>query len=108
MIYRLSLADDLPRLTVPVRLDVFATRDLPKGRGKRLVSTGVAWQGWNADPVMEHALSRLRGQGSFYWPGAVRALAAARSMMATDDTVHQIKLETISGREIGRLWRQAC
>ncbi len=95
----LQLVDDLPSLLVPARLDVFAERQI--GRKRR----GVGWQGWNPDPIMEDRMARLHGAGSFYWPNAVRAYVAARSMMRYDSTIRQIKMETISGREIARVYR---
>jgi hypothetical protein len=100
---RFYLTDDLPRLTGAVRMDVFATRTI--GRGKRARLQGAAWQGWNPDPALETAHARLPGAGSFYWHGAIQAAAAARRMLRDDPTIHQIKLETISGREIGRFYR---
>jgi hypothetical protein len=65
----------------------------------------AGWQAWNSDPVMEHRTARLKGAGSFYWQGAVKALAEARRIIDSAPSVHQIKIETISGREIGRLYR---
>lgn len=100
---RFYLTDDVPRLTGAVRMDVFATRTVRRGR--RTVTQGVGWHGWNADPALERAHARLPGSGSFYWHGAVQAYAAARRMLRDDPTIHQIKLETISGREIGRFYR---
>lgn len=103
---RFYLADDgnrSPRLTGLVRLDIFATRTIRKG--KRDIVQGVGWQGWNPDPRLETACVRLPGSGSFYWQGAVKALMAAREMMAADTTIHQVKIETISGVEVGRAYR---
>ena len=102
---RLSLADALPSLLVPTRFAVFATVDLPVGRSKKTRPTGVAWDGWNDDPMMERRMARLRGAGSFYWPNALTAYRAARRTMREDARVSQIKIETISGREVGRIWR---
>lgn len=104
---RFNAADDVPALNVPVRMTVFAQRTATVGRGKRARTEvrGVAWQGWNADAAMEQRMARLRGAGSFYWPGALRALVAARAAMRADRSVAQIKLETIGGREIGRLYQ---
>lgn len=97
--------DTAPRLTGLVRLDVFASVEQP-ARGKRKARTvGVGWQGWNSDARMEQVCARLVGSGSFYWQGAISAFAAARRAMADDPRVHQIKLETINGVEIGRLYR---
>ncbi len=95
------------RLTVPVRLNVFATveRIVGKGKRQRTVAQGVAWQGWNADARMETQMSRLQGAGSFYWQGAIQAWHAAKRIMESDPRVHQIGLETISGRGIGRMYR---
>jgi hypothetical protein len=36
---------------------------------------------------------------------AIRVLVAAKAAMRADPSIHQIKLETISGQEIGRLYR---
>ena len=104
MTTQLVISDDLPRLTGPCRMTVFATRDVPVGKRGGVKRVGVGWYGWNADPVMEAAMSRLPGQGSFYWPGALAAYVAAKAMLRTDTRIHQIKLETISGREIGRIY----
>lgn len=104
---RFYLADDesrQPRLTGPIRMVVFSTR--MAGQGKRRRNLGCAcWQAWNADPRMEMAMARLRGSGSFYWFGAITALVAAERMLRDDPQIHQIKLETISGVEIGRWYR---
>lgn len=107
---RLQLDDALPSLLVPVRLMVFATVDTVKGKGRKAktVAQTIAWQGWNPDPDMESAMARLTGAGSFYWPNAIRAWHAARQMLTSDPRVHQIQIETISGREIGRLYRRAA
>ena len=105
MTTRMYLADELPSLLVPTRLTVFAERDVPKGRKGKLTRASVAWQGWNADPAMESRMARLAGSGSFYWPCAWQAYCAARQMFAADPTIHQIAVETISGREVARLYR---
>ena len=97
------LNDNLPRLTVPCRMAVFAERDVPVGKRGKVKRVGVGWQGWNVDPIMEAAMSRLPGQGSFYWPGALAAYHAAKAMLRADASIHQIKLE-IGGQEIGRLY----
>lgn len=99
----LRLDDPLPSLLVPVRLDVFATREITRRGRTRTVS--CAWQAWNTDPIMEGRMARLAGSGSFYWPNAIRAYIAARDIMTMDARVHQIKIETISGREIGRIYK---
>lgn len=107
---RLSLENDgpVPSLTVPVRLWAFATRETVKRKGRKLqtITDRIAWQGWNPDPVMADHMARLPGSGSFYWSGAIRAFVAGRQMLRDDPTVDQIKIETISGREIGRLYRR--
>lgn len=102
---RTYLADTLPSLLVPARMNVFAAREVPKGRKGKTVLAHVGWRGWNADARMEETMARLPGSGSFYWPGAWRAYRAARQMMKTDSTIHQIAIETISGYEIARLYR---
>ena len=101
---RLYLNDDLPRLTGRCRMDVFAMRNVPVGKRGKVKRVSVGWHGWNTDPAMEAAMSRLPGQGSFYWPGALAAYHAAKALLQADTSIHQIKLETISGREIGRLY----
>ncbi len=100
---RLSLADELPTLLAPTRLTVFAQRTV--GRGKKAAVRGVAWQGWNADATMEARMARLQGGGSFYWPNALRAYFAACDMMRADATITQVKVETISGAEVARIYR---
>ena len=101
---RFCLSDKTPTLLTPTRITLFADRQVR--RGKRTVSQGVAWQGWNADAAMESRMARLAGSGSFYRPGALRAYSAARAMMRADATVRQVKIETISGREVGRLYAE--
>ena len=96
-------ADELPGLLVPMRMNVFGTRTVLKRR--KPVEVGVGWQGWNASPTMEQRMARLPGSGSFYWHGAIQAVTAAKSMMTADPTIHQIAIETISGRPVGRLYR---
>jgi hypothetical protein len=105
---RLILADTLPGLLVPARMTVFGTVIRPGRRYKRFTELQylqAGWNGWNPDPGMETAMARLPGSGSFYWPSAWRLYLAARRLMITDPTVRQIKLETISGREIARIYR---
>lgn len=99
--------ESLPTLLAPTRLDVFATRDIVKGKGKRAKTSqqSIGYQGWNPDAMMEHRMARLEGSGSFYWPNAIMAHRAAKQMMTADSSIHQIKIETISGREIGRMYR---
>lgn len=107
MRFYLESDQPLPRLTAECRIDVFATHETTVGKGKRqrTVTRGVGWQGWNPCPSQEQKHARLTGSGSFYWPGALSAYAAARQMMRTDATIHQVKIETIGGREIGRIYR---
>jgi hypothetical protein len=104
---RFYRSDDPHTLLAPTRMDVFATRERTIGKGKRAktVAQGVGYQAWNDCPKMESAMARLQGAGSFYWPNAWRAYQAAKRILASDASVHQIKIETISGREIGRLYR---
>jgi len=101
---RLSLADTLPSLLAPVRFTAFADRPVRLGRRQPAV-TGVAWQGWNPDAVMEGRIARLPGAGSFYWPCAWRGYLAARALMRADASVRQVTIETIGGREVARLYR---
>jgi len=87
--------------SVPCRVVVFA--DQRVGRRVR----GVAWQAHNADRRMERAMGRLRGSGSFYWASPRKAWRRARVALR-EPGVRQVKVETISGREVGRLWRAAA
>lgn len=99
---RLILDDEPTRYTALVRLDIFATVErTTKCKTQRC---GVAWQAFNPDDSVAAELGRP-GFGSFYWRGAVQAFAAAQRIMLSDPRVQQIKLETISGRPIGRLYR---
>jgi|GEM_PF-7041282 len=65
------------------------------------------YQGWNSDPMMEERMARLPGSGSFYWPSAEACYEAAVRLIRGNKEIHQIKIETISGREVGRIWRPA-
>lgn len=71
-----------------------------------IFTKAYGYQGWNPDPVMEEKMARLRGSGSFYWGSAKEAYKAAFGMMRKDPAIEQIKIETISGREVGRLYRE--
>jgi hypothetical protein len=83
-------------MKTPCRLWIFAAR---QGKGP------VAWQDWNPDRRMERRMARLPETGSFYWPCPRDAWRRARVMLRTLGVV-QVKVETISGREIGRLYRR--
>lgn len=63
------------------------------------------YQGWNPDPAMEARMARLPGSGSFYWPSAKACYKAADRFLRSNKKIHQIKIETISGQEIGRIYR---
>ena len=89
------------RRPVPCRVIVFADRKIGR-RGR-----GVAWQAHNADPRMERVMGRLRGSGSFYWANPRKAWRRA-CVALREPGVHQVKVETIGGREVGRLWRAAA
>lgn len=65
------------------------------------------YQGWNSDPTMEERMARLPGSGSFYWPSARDCYRAAGRFIRSNKEIHQIKIETISGQEVGRLFRPA-
>jgi len=54
---------------------------------------------------MEMAMARLPGAGGFYWPSRRDAWRRARVMIAAPG-VEQIKVETIAGQEVGRLYRR--
>ncbi len=106
--------EDRPTLLVPTRFVVFAKQlTTVRDRSRKATRTlcpitfktrEVAWQGWNADPAMETRMTRLQGAGSFYWPNALRAYLTARNMVRADSRIHQVKIETISGHEIGRIY----
>ncbi len=104
---RFYAAEGHPPLIGAIRLDVFATIERTRGRGKRakVERIGVAWQGWNPDARMADQMARLPGSGSFYWQGAIQAYTAAVRMLRDDPRVDQVKIETTSGQEIGRVYR---
>lgn len=81
------------------RVDVFFHKKTRRGEVK-----GYGYQLWNPDPVMEKSMARLQGSGSFYWPDARAAWKRAHHLMRTTE-VDQIKIETISGVEVARLYR---
>lgn len=89
------------------RITIFAERPVTKGRGRarRTILQGVAWQGWNRDPRMERAHARLAGSGSFYWPTARAAYRAAVVAMRTDATVHAVRIEGIGAHPVAYLRR---
>lgn len=89
------------------RLTIFATRLVPRGRGRRAkqVPERVAWQGWNADPRQERAHARLPGAGSFYWPSARRAYRAAIVAMRADETIDAVRVEGIGSQPVAYLRR---
>lgn len=82
----------------PCRIIVFG--DLQ--RGKKQIH--AAWDDWNPDPVMESRMARLKGAGSFYWPNQRDAWRRAR-VVVREPGVTQVKVETISGRFVGRLYQ---
>ncbi len=88
-------------------MSVFGTRTVTKGRGKRQKTEqqGIAWQAWNADAGQEAAHARLPGSGSFYWPDARAAYRQTVVMMRRDESIHAIRIETISGREVAYVRR---
>jgi hypothetical protein len=111
---RLSLnIENPPSLLAPARMDVFGTcatrTGQPNARAKRpytpITFRLCGWQAWNDDEAMEARMARLPGSGSFYWPNALRAYQYARRLMRADASVSQIKIETIGGREIARVYR---
>jgi hypothetical protein len=89
------------------RLTVFATRLVEKGRGRRkkLVPQGEAWQAWNADPRQEAAHGRLAGSGSFYWPSPRAAFRAAVVLFRQDAGVEAIRVEGIGSQPVAYLRR---
>lgn len=103
---RFYLADDYrpADLLKPCRMDVFATCDVPVGKRGKVKRQGCGWQAWNADPIMEQRSARLPGAGSFYWPNAIQAVMAAKRLIGTDPSIHQITIETISATEIARIY----
>lgn len=60
------------------------------------------YQAWNPDVVMEKAMARLPGSGSFYWPTAREAYREAVRLLKRG--ARQAKIETISGRPVCRLY----
>lgn len=97
--------NDLPSLTVPARVVCFGTVLHQKTKRGKPKPTPCGWDAWNRDPRMEQRMARLQGAGSFYWPCAYLALRAAKQMMQDDARIDQIKVETISAREIARIYR---
>lgn len=87
-------------MTIPCRIDVFVNEK----RGSKV--HGYAYQAWNPDPAMEREMARLPGSGSFYWPSARAAYREAKRIIRKPG-VHQLKIETISGFEVGRLYAPA-
>lgn len=81
---------------IPCRLMVFTTIKIRKR------SVCVGWQDWNDAPRMERKMARLSGSGSFYYPSP-RA-AWRRAVVLVQRGAEQVKVETISGREIGRVY----
>lgn len=80
------------------RITVFTK---PTGKGKK--ARGSAYQLWNPD----FDSPTLLGSGSLYWPSAKAAWGRARQLLRQDKAVEQVKIETISGREVGRLYTVA-
>ncbi len=78
------------------RITVFASK------GKRHFGYDLL----NPDNTMEKAMSRLPGSGSSYWPDIRSAFREAYRKIRTDQTVHQIKIETISGVELCRIYER--
>lgn len=89
------------------RLTVFATRTILKGRGKKRkpLAQGVAWQDWNADARQERAHGRLQGSGSFYWPTVKAAFRRATVVFRQDETVEGIRIEGIGSQPVAYLRR---
>ena len=102
-----------PSLLVPTRMDVFGIVVRPTGKPRTnakhpftpIQFLPAGWQGWNADGTMESRMSRLPSSGSFYWNGAVLAVCAAKRMMQKNRAISQIKIETISGVEVARMYQ---
>lgn len=90
----------------PCRIDIFADVLFTPKRRRLPVIRHIAWQDWNDSPKMERRMARLPSSGSFYWPTARVAWRRACVMLGRDDRIRQIKVETISGREVGRLYRR--
>ena len=91
---------------IPYRIDIFADVPFMPKRRRWPVIRAVAWQDWNDSPKMESWMARRPGSGSFYWPTARAAWRRACVMLGRDDRIRQIKVETISGREVGRVYRK--
>jgi hypothetical protein len=89
-----------------LRVNVFVR---PEGKSRRrrcapLAARGYAYQLHNADLRIERAMGRLEGSGSFYWDNPRRAYRAAVVALRKLGAV-QVKIETISGRPVARLYR---
>lgn len=78
------------------RIMVFTERKI-RGRIR-----GVAWQDWNDDPRMETVMARLGGSGSFYYPTHRKAWRRAQVLVRRGAS--QVKIETISGHEVDRIY----
>ena len=86
------------------RLTVFATRFVAKGRGKRkrLMPEGVAWQAWNDDPAQERADGRLAGSGSFHWPNPRAAFRRAVVLLRAGQA-EAVRIEGIGSQPVAYL-----
>ena len=73
-------------MSAPCRIEVF--------------EGGRAYDAHNPCPTMEARMARLRGAGSFYWPGPRAAWRRARVLLA-QDPARSIRVVTISGRRVG-------
>lgn len=66
---------------------------------------GVAWFDWSKAPLPKGVEGRRPCDGTFYRHTPRDAWRRARVILKADPRVDQVKVETISGREVGRLYR---
>lgn len=87
---------------IPCRIDVFSTALVQTHKRRKPVMRPIAWQDWNDDIRMERGMARLPGSGSFYYASARKAWRRAHVLIRRG--AEQVKVETISGVEVGRLY----
>jgi hypothetical protein len=89
-----------PYHVTPYRVIVFATntRTVGKGKRQRTETTGYGFQSWTPIQFFD-AGPRLPGAGSFLYPGALRAIQAARKHLREPE-VHQVQIRTNQDRKV--------
>jgi hypothetical protein len=85
------------------RLWVFSY--VPSNERKRRGMVQAAWQDWHESARDEARDARLPGAGSFYWDSPRDAWRRARVLMRQYPLITHVKVETIGGRPVGRMWR---